>query len=326
MIFMKHKILIFGVLAAILIAIFFPTKTNNSPQKNQAGNTNINTPSVMEYPKMTDGQNTTISPMRPTVNKNIQKYQQRISELLTALTPPEKPTWEIVQDYRKKSQKTAEDDAKVLSSLSYCINMQGSSDALIKAKSSGTAVAGEIAALENNVDQSSKFCGRLLDSDYQIRSDIVAARAQKGDTEAMLAFMDVGPRGRWQADFAVAGISAEELQAWKHTAADYLEKAAMAKNLAALNTLASIYSVSPKSHDELNSMFVDMYDPVKSYGYAYAWVYSMKPDGNMNINNALSNYLNHFERNLSTDQIQRGKHNAEKILSVIQRVENDSKN
>ena len=314
------KILYLGFLlttVVILLIYFSYQKPREKPP--QRSNASVNTPSLMAYPRANGQDHVPASDTATSQPKSGNDYErQTLSELLSTLTPPKKPAWEIVQHYKTKVPKSPEDEAETLAALSYCINMQGSSDALLKAKGSGTASAGEIIALQDNVNQASKLCNRLLDSDYEIRSDIVSSHARKGDTEAMLAFMDVGPLGRWQADYSTSGIANEELNKWKHTAISYLEQAAMGRNYSSLNTLATIYSYSPKSQGEQSSIFSDIYDPVKSYQYAYAWVNSMTLSGNEKTNAALTSYLKNYERNLSTEQIQLAQQNANKYLLIVQ--------
>lgn len=300
------KILVAVVLAALAIAwIYHPAPPDNTP------NTKLHSPIasvVSSLPKT----HLEAHPLQEPPSQSVPSLATSAAAL-SSLHPPDRPAWEILRDYRNRPADRKQEDS-VLSAMSYCINTQDSADTLRSLKSRGTAVPGEIDALEAHVEGHAKFCGRLLPTDFQVRTEIVRSRAESGDTKAMMAFLDIGPGGYWPSEGSPPGWTQEQKYAWQQEALVYLKKAVERNELSALNALATVYSSQPSGNSETDPFFSNLYDPVQAYAYAYAWSIKTFRVPDPYQEKARDLYLQRFQRPLTSEEIAKGQKIAGEII------------
>lgn len=304
----KNFLLIFSVAILIVTWIALPRPSDSTSARIPEPASNDSSEAAIRPEARTDA---TPAPAPPAPNQELATSLYPTSNL----HPPDKPAWEILRDYQTGGARGRAQEDKVLSALSYCINTQGSSEALLVLKSRGVAAPGEIESLEKNIEDHSKFCGRLLPSDFQVRADIVRSRAETGDVKAMMEFLDVGPGGFWPNDGIPPGWTQEQKYAWQQEAIRYLNKAAENNEINALNALAMIYGNQPSGDDKTEPFFSSFHDPVKAYAYAYAWTLKAFRKVDPYQEKARDSYLQRFQRPLSPEEIKKARNIAEKIIS-----------
>ncbi|MDA8455052.1 hypothetical protein M4R22_09770 [Acidovorax sp. GBBC 3334] len=238
-------------------------------------------------------------------------------DLLSSLSPPEKPAWQILKDYQSTPSPGPALENKVIATLSYCLNIQNSGETILSLKSRGEAVPQQIETLEENVENHAKFCSRLLPTDFQVRSDIIRRRAEAGDTKAMMAFPEVGPQGYWPSDGAQPALTDAQKAMWQAQAMGYLSQAAKLQETSALNALAAFYGTPPAKPGEPSDFFSNLYDPVQAYAYAYAWTTRVFREPDPDKSKLRDLYLQRFRSRLNDEQYNQAQKKAEEILSSM---------
>ncbi len=231
-------------------------------------------------------------------------------------TPPAHPVWELLADYKKKAHPTKGDQAELVSAISYCLNMDGSVQALATVQGQGKAAPGEIQGLQSNIGNLAKYCARLLPADYRVRSDIAREEAKHGDVNAMEAFLEMGPQGVWPSSARLANRTPDELKAWEIEAVGYVKQAAGLGRRSALQTLAMVYSTAPSSSGaEEPTAFSSFYDPATAYLYAYAWVGNVESTASPSTRKSLQLYLARYEKGVDAQQKAEAQKQAQKFIN-----------
>lgn len=188
----------------------------------------------------------------------------------TSMDPPAQPVWEMLRDYRGPDLGRAAEDVEVLSALSWCATREAIPEWLGAARSQGDAPE-PVQALAAEHAQVQRLCARLSDRDYALRLSILRLHARAGQVEAQLAFLDVGPTGRWlDPDREHLPLDGPQLAAWRQELLEYLSQAAAVRPGDALSTLSFLYDPgTPVQADD--PVFGPLRDPVEGHAYRLLW-------------------------------------------------------
>lgn len=222
-----------------------------------------------------------------------------IKKQVRNLTPPSRPTWEIVRDYLQDPNNPAK-AAEALSSLSFCANTSRSAENARQMRSQGLSSGPKYLAMQANSEAHSTYCPRLLESEYRLRSDLLDQSAKAGDLDAMEAYHTVSPVGEWPTP---EQFGDPRVVAWKTNSIEYLHKAAQLGRTDALLLLSNIYSSTPVNSEEPASVFGNIQDPVKSYAYAHAWAGFAMADERVREQLQSSAYLQNASKGLTREQV-----------------------
>lgn len=233
-----------------------------------------------------------------------------IIDALSSLQPPVRPVWTLIELYEKSSSHTVKDDLEIVSALSYCANNKDNLEFLRELRASGQAIPEQVAAIESSTVISQPLCVRLSDADFDRRSKVMRAWAEKGNAEAMLGFFEVGPPGGWKLEGHDENRSATVL-AWRSEAIAHLERALDMGRVEAFATLAEIY----RRRAEEDFIFQGVENAGRSYAYGYAYAMALRSSTtNEDVRSGLQNYVMKLGDGLSEKEKQESEIAAEKML------------
>lgn len=307
---MESKFLKFtGLLLLIIISIyFFHTKediitkdakeNHHKHDEDKKIRSNKNATSSIEIKK-------SLPEKYLTLNENKDSKEPNISTAVAGLARPLKPVHLHIDDFLSKTSQTRSEKLSLLADLSFCANRRAVSKIISHEKGKNPSEAMELdAALKEYTD----YCSSVHDRGYLLRSEILRTLAQNGDVDAKALFFHAGPIGRWPDENEYLPMPEEDVENWVNTSISYLIESAESGNIGAYQTLGSIYS----SHE--SPIMSRVSDPVEAYAYNYLWATLTSANSTSSARDALTRYIEEIERNITTEQRERGRARAQEIF------------
>jgi len=230
------------------------------------------------------------------------------------MDPPARPVWEMLRDYGGPRLEHPAADAEMLAALSWCETRRNISEWVGEARAQGDLPAGSLQTLTAEHTRVQQLCGRLSDSDLGLRIQILRLHAQAGQVEAQLAFLGVGPTGRWpDPEREHLPLDGTQLAAWRLEVLGYLHQAVTERPSDALSTLAFLYDPGAPV-----PMGEPLLGPLRNLveGHAYRLVWQDYPSAEVSRQAAMA-FVQREAARLTTEQLAQARARAVVLRSEL---------
>lgn len=237
-----------------------------------------------------------------------------LTRLIATIEPPSRPVWETVMEYRRALAPTKEQDAEVLGALSFCKGAEMRASLAQKFRAGGSPPE-SYSGVAGTSDRDAALCSRLGPGDYAIRLDIAQRYAQAGDDEGKLLYFDVGPGG----GVPPSSLSEEQRKVWVAQATTYLEQAAAAGNLKAIQRLERRYEGDAAVEETGVEPVLDA-DPTKAFTYSLVFwtrVLKQRTDLDPATRRSIEAGVQLKEKQLTPAEARSGREAAQQLLAKL---------